>query len=115
MSEFLREQQCDGEIDQQENGEHEAGCRNPIAVHGLPQFLACLDVEKRHDEESHGEQKHHCILHSRSPVVRGPALVPAQGWRVGSQTRLGPNQPAQLEVILLFRESEIRKEFVKNP
>ena len=33
---------------------------------GLPQLLACLDVEKRHGKENHGEQQHHNILHRGS-------------------------------------------------
>ena len=68
MSEFLRKEQRNGEIHQQENGEDESGYRNPIAVHGLPQLLARLDVEKRHGEENHGEQQHDSILHAGSPL-----------------------------------------------
>jgi len=37
-------------------------------VHGLPQLLARLDVEKRHGEENHGEQQHDSILHAGSPL-----------------------------------------------
>ena len=65
MSEFLREEQRDGEIAQQKNGENESDCRNRIDVHGLPQLLAGLDVEKRQGEENSGEQQHHDILHCK--------------------------------------------------
>ena len=58
ISEFLREKQRDGEIAEQENRNNERSCRNPIAMHGLPQFLARLDVEKRHGEENNGVEQH---------------------------------------------------------
>jgi hypothetical protein len=58
MSEFLREKQRDGEIAKQKDGENEAGCRDPIHVHGLPQLLAGLDVEKRQGEENNGVEQH---------------------------------------------------------
>jgi hypothetical protein len=34
---------------------------------GLPQFVAGVDVEERHDEEDHGEQEHESILHAKTP------------------------------------------------
>jgi hypothetical protein len=71
MSEFLREKHCDGEIDQQEDRENQSDCRNPIRVHGLPQPLASLDVEKRHGEENCGEQQHECVLHCNSLKPNG--------------------------------------------
>jgi hypothetical protein len=43
---------------------------------GLPQLLACLDVEKRHGEENNGEEQHHSILHCKSLNSSGH-LVPA--------------------------------------
>src|SRR5580698_3091610 len=67
ISEFLREEQREGEISQQENRKYQRDCRNPFDVHGLPQLLACLDVEKRQDEKNYGEQQHHCVLHVGSP------------------------------------------------
>ena len=83
ISEFLRKQKCDGEINHQEDGEDESGCRDPIHVHWLPQLLARLDVEKRHGEENYGEQHHQCVLHSGSPL-----LLPAQcrKWLAGQIT-----------------------------
>jgi len=45
-------------------------------VHGLPQLLACLDVEKRHGEEGHGEQEHYDILHSESPKCSQTSVRP---------------------------------------
>jgi hypothetical protein len=130
MSELLREQQCDDEIHQQKNGEHEAGCRNPIAVHGLPQFPAGLDVEKRQGEENHGEQQHDSILHSRSPrcgwnsAGRGSIEAPnstsqkhaqPRAWDPGPQFSLRPNQPAQTNLILAFASFDNSKELLKIP
>jgi hypothetical protein len=67
MSEFLRKEQRDGEINHQENREDESSRRNPIHVHGLPQLLAGLDVEKRHGEENDGVEQHQCVLHAGVP------------------------------------------------
>jgi hypothetical protein len=61
MSEFLRIEQRDGQIAQKQNRKNECNCRNQI--HGLPQLLACLDVEKGNAEENHREEKHRYILH----------------------------------------------------
>jgi hypothetical protein len=61
MSEFLREEQGDGEVNQKDDRQDERNCRNP--VHGLPQLLACLDVEKRQAEEQRREENHREILH----------------------------------------------------
>jgi hypothetical protein len=67
-SEFLRKQQRDGEIHQQKNGKNEANQRNQVHVFfDLPQLLAGLDVEKRHDEEGGGKQQHEDVLHRGSP------------------------------------------------
>ena len=47
-------------------------------MHGLPQLLACLDVEERHGKENYGEQQHRYILHPKSlnssRIGAGPAL-----------------------------------------
>jgi hypothetical protein len=67
ISEFLREKQRDGEVHHEKNRENQSGRRYPIHVHGLPQLLACLDVEKRQGEENDGEQQHHCVLHAGTP------------------------------------------------
>src|SRR5579863_1934606 len=77
ISEFLREQQCDGEIHHQKDGKNETGCRNPIHLHGLPQLLACLDVEKRQSEENSGVEQHEYVLHAESPELR-PGIAPAR-------------------------------------
>jgi hypothetical protein len=61
MSEFLRIKQRNGEIPQKENRKNERDQRNQI--HVLPQFLECLDVEKRYPEEERGEEQHRHILH----------------------------------------------------
>jgi hypothetical protein len=50
ISEFLREKQREDKVTQQEDGKNECDYRDPI--HGLPQLLARLDVEKRQDEEN---------------------------------------------------------------
>jgi hypothetical protein len=78
ISEFLRVKHRDCEIDQQEDGEDKTDGADDVEVHGLPQLLACLDVEKRQGEEGYGEQQHHCVLHSRSPVFSASApAIPA--------------------------------------
>src|SRR6516162_3812599 len=61
MSEFLRIKQRNGEIPQKENRKNECNQRNEI--HVLPQFLKCLDVEKRHSEEESRQNQHRHILH----------------------------------------------------
>jgi hypothetical protein len=68
ISEFLREKQRDGEINQQQNGKDESDCAHKMNVHSLPQLLAGLDVEKRHGEKNHGEQQHQRILHQKLPA-----------------------------------------------
>jgi hypothetical protein len=75
MSELLREQHCEGEVDEQENRKKQAGGRNPIHVHGLPQVLTGLDVEKRHGKENGGEQHHDRVLHFGTPVTAESALA----------------------------------------
>jgi hypothetical protein len=68
ISEFLREEQADGEIAQQQNGNQERYRCDGIKMHGdLPQFLTGLDVQKRQDKECGGEQQHDDILHCESP------------------------------------------------
>jgi hypothetical protein len=52
-------------MNQQHEGEKQRDSRNPI--HGLPQLVACLDVEKRHGEEDGGVDEHQQILHRRTP------------------------------------------------
>jgi hypothetical protein len=58
MSEFLRIQKRGGEIHQQKDGNEQRNCGNDVELHGLPQFLARLDVEKRHGKENGCEQQH---------------------------------------------------------
>src|SRR5580692_1844180 len=85
ISEFLREKQRECEISQQENRKYKRDCRNPFDVHGLPQLLACLDVEKRQDEKNYGEQHHHCVLHTRTPSISS-AKQPAPGRGISQTT-----------------------------
>jgi hypothetical protein len=61
MSEFLRVKQRNSQIAQQQNGKDESNRRNQ--VHGLPQLLARLHIEKGNAEENHREEKHRYILH----------------------------------------------------
>jgi hypothetical protein len=58
MSEFLREQKRDREVYQQEHGNEQSDHCNEVDLHGLPQFLAGLDVEKRQGEENRREKQH---------------------------------------------------------
>jgi hypothetical protein len=71
MSEFLREQKRDGEVNQQEHRNEQRDCSDEVDLHGLPQFLARLDVEKRQGEESSREHQHEQILHSQSQILSG--------------------------------------------
>jgi hypothetical protein len=66
MSELLREKQGDGQVTKQQDGQNERNDGNDVGLHGLPQLLACLDVEKRQGEENYREQQHRYILHRRS-------------------------------------------------
>jgi hypothetical protein len=61
MSEFLRIKQRNGQVTQQKNGKDECNCRNQI--HGLPQLLARLHIEKGNAEEDNREEEHRYILH----------------------------------------------------
>jgi hypothetical protein len=95
MSEFLREQKRDGEVNQQEHGNEQSDCGDEVDLHGLPQFLARLDVEKRQGEESTREQQHDKILHNNprsSPVrehdIADRACAKVSGFRRGPFIRL---------------------------
>jgi len=68
ISEPLREKHGDDQVNQQENGESERDCGNE--VHGLPQLLAGLDVEKPQAEQNGGEKQHRQILHIGAPGLR---------------------------------------------
>jgi hypothetical protein len=80
MSEFLRIKQGKGQIKQQKNGEDQRNCRDEI--HGLPQLLARLDVEKRQAEKDRREEQHRHILH-RMSRNRGAEPL-SQGVRVST-------------------------------
>ena len=58
-SEFLREKQGEDQVAQQQNGQNQPNSGGDIDLHGLPQLLASLDVEKRQGEENNGEQQHY--------------------------------------------------------
>jgi hypothetical protein len=92
ISEFLREEQRDGEIAQEQDGNDQGNECDGVDLHGdLPQLLAGLDVKKRQDEERGGEQQHGYVLHRKSP---GPAgIKPA---RIGPDLR--PNRISFLRV-----------------
>jgi hypothetical protein len=64
ISEFLREKQGNGQVTKQEYGQNQGNDGDDVGLHGLPQLLACLDVEKRQAEENYREQQHRHILHS---------------------------------------------------
>ena len=75
MSEFLRVQHGDDEVNEQQNGQYQRDCGYPI--HGLPQPLTRLDVEKRQAEENRCEKQHCQILHRNSPSFRKRRDSPA--------------------------------------
>jgi hypothetical protein len=56
MLELLREKQGGDEVAKQQNGQNQRNSSDDI--HGLPQLLASLDVEKRQAKENYGEQQH---------------------------------------------------------
>jgi hypothetical protein len=64
MSKLLREKQGGDEVAEQQNRQNQR--KSSDDIHGLPQLLASLDVEKRQAEENYREQQHRYILHSRS-------------------------------------------------
>jgi hypothetical protein len=64
MSKLLREKQGGDEVAEQQNRQNQRNSSDDI--HGLPQLLASLDVEKRQAEENCREQQHRYILHRRS-------------------------------------------------
>jgi hypothetical protein len=67
MSEFLREEQGEGQITQKQHGQNQSNDGGDrVGLHGLPQLLAGLDVEKRQAEENYCKQQHRHILHRRS-------------------------------------------------
>jgi hypothetical protein len=66
MLELLREKQGGDEVAEQQNRQNQRKASDDI--HGLPQLLASLDVEKRQAEENYCEQQHRQILHCRSQL-----------------------------------------------
>jgi hypothetical protein len=64
MSKLLREKQGCDEVAEQQNRQNQR--KHGDDIHGLPQLLASLDVEKRQAEENYREQQHRYILHSMS-------------------------------------------------
>ena len=66
MSELLREEQGDGQVSKQQDGQNQGNDGDDVGLHELPQLLAGFDVEKRQSEEDYGEQQHNYILHGES-------------------------------------------------
>jgi hypothetical protein len=64
MSELLRIEQGGSEVNEQQDRKQKSDYRHE--VHGLPQLLTGLDVEKGHGEESGGEEEHGEILHAKT-------------------------------------------------
>src|SRR5579863_1963778 len=93
ISEFLRIKQGGGEINEHKDRKQERDDSDEI--HGLPQLLTGLDVEKGHGKENDGVEKHGEILHGKildsdrhravqaavtpKSILRGGALC----WRKG--------------------------------
>jgi hypothetical protein len=94
MSESLRVKQGGSEIDEHQDRKQE--CDDGDNVHGLPQLLTGLDVQKGHGKENDGVEKHREILHwttldsdrrrakwaavNPKSILRGEAF----GWRKGN-------------------------------
>src|ERR1039457_6031257 len=80
ISELLREKQGDGQVTKQQDGQNQGNGGDDVGLHGLPQLLAALDVEKRQGEEYNREQQHRYILHrnSRISMSRPLGKPPAQ-------------------------------------
>jgi hypothetical protein len=66
ISEFLREEQAEDQVSKEQNGQNQRNEGDDVGLHGLPQLLACLDVEERQGEENYREQQHRYILHRGS-------------------------------------------------
>ena len=66
MSEFLRVEQRENQVAQQQDGKYQRGGGDEVNMHGLPQLLTRLDVKERQAEENNGEEQHRDILHCRS-------------------------------------------------
>jgi hypothetical protein len=62
MSEFLRKKQGCSEVNKQQDREQES--HYSYQVHGLPQLLAGLHIQKGHGKEKRGEEKHDNVLHA---------------------------------------------------
>jgi hypothetical protein len=52
-----------------------------IVSMGLPQLLACLDVEKRQGEENRREEQHRQILHEK-PLFGAEIRATERRWRI---------------------------------
>src|SRR5271157_5708194 len=84
ISELLREEQGDGQVSKQQDGQNQGNDGDDVGLHGLPQLLASLRSEKRQGEKNCREQQHHCILNqilhlrSRSPMSWTLGKPPAQ-------------------------------------
>ncbi len=66
MLELLREEQGEGKVAKQENGNYERNDSDEINLHWrLPQLLAGLDVKERQAEENQSEKQHRSILQQR--------------------------------------------------
>jgi hypothetical protein len=76
MLELLRKKQGKGQVSQQQDGENQRNYSDEVDVHGLPQLLAGLDVEKRQGEEDYREQQHPKILHRDLTVLRHGVVNP---------------------------------------
>jgi hypothetical protein len=66
MSELLRIEQRGCEVNQQQDRKQESYYSDE--VHGLPQLLTGLDVEKGRDKENGSEKEHGQILHAMTLI-----------------------------------------------
>src|ERR1035441_1347931 len=73
--ELLRKKQGNGQVTKQENGQNQGSRGDKVDLHGLPQLLACLDVQERQGEENYRVEQHRQILHRGSRISRRIAPV----------------------------------------
>ncbi|MGD0732907.1 MAG: hypothetical protein ABR956_16705 [Terracidiphilus sp.] len=94
MLELLREEQGENQVTEEQDGQNQRNDSDEVDLHGLPQLLASLDVEKRQDEKNHGEQQHHNILHfrSRSSARKAPINMVTQTTFDVHTSYLEPNE-----------------------
>ena len=98
MSELLRIEQRGSEVNKQQDRKQQSHYRDE--VHGLPQLLTGLDIQKGHGKENCSKEKHDEILHARildskRHRVAQAAVIPKSILRVGALRSRKGNLPAE--------------------